>query len=172
MYKSKIISFSGRREKKKRKRKEKYRNFLSFRLEKKSLDFSDRANRSIFLRGKRLEAAEIRGCLALEKLTGLPGERRARRGVTCRILRASRPSISPLTDSRFFFYLFNGSPCSPFPSFLFLSPPLSRIINIIVVYSHSINTKNANIELSLSYFLSIHLKEIWQNSRFDSWSNS
>lgn len=50
-----------------------------------------------------MEAAEIRGCLALEKLTGLPGERRARRGVTCRILRASRPSISPLTDSRFFF---------------------------------------------------------------------
>lgn len=107
----------------------------------------------MFSRGKRLEAAEIRGCLALEKLTGLPGERRARRDVTCRILRASRPSISPLTDSRFLFLFVQWLSMLSLRFSL-----LSCIINIIVVYPLYKYRKNVNIELSLSYFLLIHLK--------------
>lgn len=117
----------------------------------------------MFLRGKRLEAAEIRGCLALEKLTGLPGERRASRGVTCRILRASRPSISPLTGSRFFFLFVQWF--SMFPSFLVLSI-LSSSIHHSVKYSKNVDVWN-NYHRRVS-FRSTRIDSIWKNFRKNS----
>lgn len=72
--------------------------------------FSDGVNRCVYVfkwKGwkEEEERREIRGCLALQELTGLPLGRRVRRGVTHRIPGASHPLLPYLRVRVFFLFV-------------------------------------------------------------------